>query len=981
MIRSDFLIILALLIAGTRVSARESTHTVPPDSLPVCNNPIVLNSLVVNNTTCGNSTGLILINVAGGQGNLSYTWQPAVSTTQNATNLVAGVYRVTIKRSNQPECQLDTILIVNNTDGPPVSVINIKDANCMALNGAISLAASNLTYSWSNGVSGPVNVGLAAGCYYATATAPNGCYSVNRYCLDNVNPLQTQAQVLKPAKCGRPTGQAQITVSGGSGVYSYNLPGSPSLTSLPAGIYTDYIADMTTGCLDTVTFTVPPANVGGMVDLTVKSMRCADGLPGSALFNVIAGSNFALPFSYTLTNAAGMPVLPSELPAGQYTLRVADADSCFLPVVTFAVTAPPPLDAQVSVQPGDCAEGGRIDLNITGGNGRYMVDWQDIPGYFNPVYRRNLAPGYYQAQVFDSLLCRHTIDSVLVKSACPAADTLLLVLGTFQTSTICLPVPPGSLGYHLPGAGGNTGSSAYGSWLLDPVSGCLTYVAGSVAGMMLDRIPVASASAIPGLTDTVYVAVTIAPQPPPRDTVYFTVPENQFVSICPPPMTPPFAQPWARLVHSGGTSGISDAYGAYAIDPVSGCLTFQAAGLTAPYVDVIDVAVCDRTSRNCRLVTYIPSVLSDADCLNGAALPAEITLETDDCETGAPLCLPIPYNTLNDWAVEDNDAPYQGELAPCLPDTLLTYNLADLGGNGPYRLRRWIVNGQPISGYFGDRYDLLRLLQKGDPNGGWTLVGNGVFAGGASASTYGILEVETPGGLVLLFQPGASVSQLGSEWMFLPGQRTVAFRNRQTGCLDTVRIQVRCLNCPPLHPYTPNAQGLVELSAGGCNQTVNFCTSISVDEVNRRFFKDGNPVTTLVDCDNSTVGIPLDTGFHQLVLINTLTTCADTLTVWVKCDAGPPDPVEPVVVYTGISPNGDGANDTWRIEGIEQFPDSEVQVFGRWGNRVFYQKGYNNQNGWDGRWEGQDLPDGTYFYRIDLGNGAPPLSGYLQINR
>lgn len=91
------------------------------------------------------------------------------------------------------------------------------------------------------------------------------------------------------------------------------------------------------------------------------------------------------------------------------------------------------------------------------------------------------------------------------------------------------------------------------------------------------------------------------------------------------------------------------------------------------------------------------------------------------------------------------------------------------------------------------------------------------------------------------------------------------------------------------------------------------------------------------------------------------------------------------MIYNGISPNGDGLNETWRILGIDAFPRNEVQVFNRWGNLVFHVKGYNSQNEWDGTWRDNKLPDGTYFYMINLNDkndpNAEPLTGYLQILR
>jgi gliding motility-associated-like protein len=120
------------------------------------------------------------------------------------------------------------------------------------------------------------------------------------------------------------------------------------------------------------------------------------------------------------------------------------------------------------------------------------------------------------------------------------------------------------------------------------------------------------------------------------------------------------------------------------------------------------------------------------------------------------------------------------------------------------------------------------------------------------------------------------------------------------------------------------------------------------------------------------------------------------------CDDGVPAPlcseatvtiiVEPsleLVVFEGFSPNGDSMNDYWKIKGIERYPNNVVQVFNRWGNLVWEAQGYNNL---DKAWRGQsnkglfvnggnELPDGTYFYRLDLGDGSKGKTSYIVLNR
>ena len=83
-------------------------------------------------------------------------------------------------------------------------------------------------------------------------------------------------------------------------------------------------------------------------------------------------------------------------------------------------------------------------------------------------------------------------------------------------------------------------------------------------------------------------------------------------------------------------------------------------------------------------------------------------------------------------------------------------------------------------------------------------------------------------------------------------------------------------------------------------------------------------------------------------------------------------------IYNGFSPNGDGLNDVFFIQGVEAFPNNVTCIFNRWGNQVFRQEGY--QNTWGGEWETSIVPSGTYFYVFDNGEGTT-YSGYVQIHR
>lgn len=87
-------------------------------------------------------------------------------------------------------------------------------------------------------------------------------------------------------------------------------------------------------------------------------------------------------------------------------------------------------------------------------------------------------------------------------------------------------------------------------------------------------------------------------------------------------------------------------------------------------------------------------------------------------------------------------------------------------------------------------------------------------------------------------------------------------------------------------------------------------------------------------------------------------------------------------VYKGITPNGDGMNDAWHIDGITLFPDNKVTLYNRWGEKVWQIDGYNND---DKQWKGNDLsgdklPDGTYYYVLEI-PGADTWRGWVQVTR
>jgi gliding motility-associated-like protein len=142
-----------------------------------------------------------------------------------------------------------------------------------------------------------------------------------------------------------------------------------------------------------------------------------------------------------------------------------------------------------------------------------------------------------------------------------------------------------------------------------------------------------------------------------------------------------------------------------------------------------------------------------------------------------------------------------------------------------------------------------------------------------------------------------------------------------------------------------------------------------------------NGFSSTVQNPNITSALLADSGIYTLVV--TQNGCNSTLVnlnVIVKTCVD--------IVFSipeGFSPNGDGINDLFVIAGVENYPTLSVNIYNRWGSLVFEASPYLNN--WNGKSNsgvtigGDDLPIGTYFYIIDLGNGSPILKGTIYLNK
>ena len=82
-------------------------------------------------------------------------------------------------------------------------------------------------------------------------------------------------------------------------------------------------------------------------------------------------------------------------------------------------------------------------------------------------------------------------------------------------------------------------------------------------------------------------------------------------------------------------------------------------------------------------------------------------------------------------------------------------------------------------------------------------------------------------------------------------------------------------------------------------------------------------------------------------------------------------------IADALTPNGDGYNDEWIVGGLLDFPQSEVKVYNRWGQLLFFSD--EGDVHWDGRFNNQRLPVADYYYTIELSPYDPPITGTVSL--
>jgi uncharacterized protein (DUF2141 family) len=394
------------LVAGTyTVTVTDFNGDILSNSVDITEPSLLQTSATLTDVLCfGGSDGDIDLTVSGGVAGYSFLWSNA-AITEDISSLVAGDYSVTVTDANNCTAQ-NTFTISEPSE--LVYSATTNDISCFGGNdGAIDLSVSGGTsgysFVWSNGeISEDLN-SLIAGTYTVTVTDANNCSVNDAYILTQPTAINISGTPANVSCFNGSNGSINITVTGGSGGYSYawsNGAITEDISSLIAGTYTVTVTDANS-CTATNSFTITQPAVLSL-NGSASAVSCFGGANGGVNITVSGGT---LNYSYQWSNAAITEDI-TGLSAGTYTVTVTDANNCTA-TNAYVVTQPTALSLSGTASPVACFGGsnGSINLTVTGGTTNYTYLWSNAAVIEDLT---SISAGTYTVTVTDANNCTGT---------------------------------------------------------------------------------------------------------------------------------------------------------------------------------------------------------------------------------------------------------------------------------------------------------------------------------------------------------------------------------------------------------------------------------------------------------------------------------------------------------------------------------------------------------------------------------------------
>ncbi len=933
-------------------------------------------TVVSTDVTCPAScNGTAMVTPIGGMGPYTYLWNPGGQTVNNLVGMCAGNYFLQVTDANG--CIRFSPVVINTPlpiNGNPF----VTNATCTGIcDGGVSLNTAGgtgpYTYVWApGGQTTPSINSQCVGSYAATITDANGCTQTS---ISNVNPwnlLAGNVVSVNPPCANTCNGAATVNITSGNAPFIYNWSDplgqtTATATALCAGNY-NVVVSNASGCSINIPVTLTNPNPI-VVNPIITPTTC--GLcNGSAVLNASGGTP---PFNYLWSNAATTSSV-NGMCAGVFTVVVSDAAGCSTTFTINISSSGGPTAANATQINTTCSGtcNGSISLAPTGGILPYTYLW--LPGGQTTSSITSLCAGVYSAQIRDAAGCILTQSFTITSPSAILPNQLI-------SNTNC-GVCSGSISLNPIGG---TGPYTY-AWL--PGAQTTSIISGQCAGLytvtLTDAVGCTQTQTIPISNQNSGMTVTANATGESCNASC-----NGSATVTVVGGNAPYTYNWSNAATNDTITGLcAGNFIVQAID-ATGCISTSSVSILQPtplagsFLFVQD-ELCANACNG--FITAIPS---------GGTLPYSYswnptgqttTTATNLCGgtytvtvTDANGCTLIQNYTINSPIVLVASAPVVTD-AFCNNSLDGAIDITINGGATPYSYswtgpNAFTASTQDLSAILSGSYTITIT----DANGCSitdTIVVNALTNIIADAGN----DTTSCQGGALTLDGSGSTNATSYQWLQLPANTVVG---------NTINIIV--------NPGAGTTAYVLVATNGGCSSTDTvFVSATPPPTVNagpdQTIFTGatttigGNPTGP----SGSIFGWGPTIGLGDPTMSNPVASPAATTTYTVfVTDANGcvgSDTMNLIVVPAidfpnGFTPNGDGVNDVWQIDNIILFPNCQVEVYNRWGELLFNSIGYNPP--WDGRFDGKDVPVGTYYYIIKLNDPLFPdvYTGPLTIMR
>ncbi|HAS42532.1 MAG TPA: hypothetical protein DCS93_18780 [Microscillaceae bacterium] len=409
---------------------------------------MVIQAIAQVNPSCkGAATGSISVSVAsGGKAPFSYSWNTG-ATGSSITNLSAGTYIVTVIDDNGcTQSQSFTLtepavaLTLNEIGNTPATCFGASDGAVQVQGagggGGYLYSKDGSTFQASNTFSG-----LAAGSHDLWVKDALGCEVKLTVTITEPSQVVPTIVSINQVTCnGGNDGSVTLGANGGEGDYTYSTQANSgfttnaTFTTLSAGDYTYYVRSKDQ-CTTPINFTITEPTVLTASIAQIQHIICNGANNGSVTLNISGGTT---PYKIAANGGAftsGNTI--SGLMPGNNSLRVEDANGCFVNVANVTINEPAVLQVTlVQKQETGCATAkGSAEVVASGGTGAYTYTWYNVAnnGFLGTgATINNLVVGSYRVEVVDANTC---FASLVVNISSLGAPQMQLVSTTPASCT------------------------------------------------------------------------------------------------------------------------------------------------------------------------------------------------------------------------------------------------------------------------------------------------------------------------------------------------------------------------------------------------------------------------------------------------------------------------------------------------------------------------------------------------------------------